>query len=170
MSKLLDAWGRQFTLILAALMVVISGLLLSACSRGEKVTMEQLEVRSEEIGALLLDSISDIETNDPPGFGLHEDDESPDFFGRRSSSRWWVGSIVTSLAPEESATTLETALLMTKALEGDGWSDVIGQGQRYFYYEKVDELGCWTVLISYTTEPPPEAQRIMVDVTSPHTS
>ncbi len=134
------------------------------------MTMEQLKTQSQEIGDILLASIVDLKTKNPPGFGLTEDEGSPDFFGRGDPPRWWDGSIVFSLAPEESRTTKEAAELMAAALEKDGWIGGPGKGRDYFYYTKTDKYGSWSADISYTTDPLPQAQRVNVDITSPYAS
>ncbi len=169
-QSLLRGFRHGVGILIVFVVGAMVGLTSSACSREEDVTMEQLEVRIDEIGVLVLGPVRDLEMIDSATFSASEDEDSPNFFGGGVLAHWWRGYGAIQLAPEEPTTTEEAAELMASALEKDGWAGGRGGDPNSFYFDKTDDYGRWTVDISYTTDPPPQVRRVNFLVISPHAS
>ncbi len=166
---------RSRTLRLAcALALVLTVTTLTACVTSEKddgVSIEQLEKRAREIGTQILAETDGLKLAQENIWGVGQREGDVDFFGQ-GDPPWWVQADgFVSLAVDEEVTPKELAERMSASLEAHGWiPKEPWPGRLELPFTKTDDLGTWSLRITYQTEPSPKAQRVMISLTSPHTN
>ncbi len=144
---------------------------LGGCGKDDGVSLEQLATRSCEIGTRLLTESDGLKLFQKNAWAVEPREGDVDFFGQ-GDPPWWVqadGDI--ELSPDEPVKPKELAERIAAVLEANGWTPKNPwPGRIELPFTRTDELGTWTINITYSVEPPPIAQRVGISLTSPHTN
>ncbi len=144
---------------------------LGGCGKDDGVSLEQLAARACEIGPQFLGEAEGLSLAQETAWAVEPREGDVDFFGQ-GDPPWWVqadGRV--SLSFDEPTTTKELAERMATVLRANGWAPRDPwPGRPEFPFSKTDDLGTWSMIVTYGTKSPPQAQWVTIELTSPHTN